>query len=378
MPPIQSSSRLTSGRYHGPTPHAALVGRTGTGKSTLLVEIATQTMIAGHGLLVLDPHGDAAGDATAHVPRRRRNDLLKLDPFDNQCPGLNPLRGLARYPDRAPLVISGFLATMKKLFPESWGPRTQHVLRHALAALAEVRSATLLDAQDMLADEDRRAWVVRQVRDPRVRAFWTREFVGYGPKLQAEATAPPLNKLSALLAIPAVREVLTKRRPVLDVDRVLARSRIVVASLPKGLLGEDGALVLGGVLLGAFQVAIMARAKLPAEARAPFTIIVDEVGSFATQPFLELLAEARKFGVRLVLATQSLAALEPLVRQALLANVGELVSFRVGADDAEIISAEMLGMFTPKALMMLDVGERIVREGAREPRFIHRSAPAGI
>jgi len=353
-------------------PHALLVGKTGAGKSTLLVEIARDAMFAGAGLLVLDPHGDLAADVLARTPRRRRNDLAHLNPFDNQCPGLNPLRGLARHPERTPLVVSGFLATLRKIWPEFWGPRTEHVLRHALLALAEVRGATLLDAQDMLANVDRRAWVVRQVTDPRVRAFWAREFVGYGTKLQAEATAPPLNKLSALLAVPAVRDVLTKRRPVLDVDRVLARGRIVVAGLPKGLLGEDGALVLGGILLGAFQVAIMARAKLPMEERTPFTIIVDEVGSFATEPFLELLAEARKFGVRMVLATQSLAALEPLVRHALLANVGELVAFRLGADDAEIVSREMLGMFAPKALMMLDVGERIVREGSHEPVFVPR------
>jgi DNA helicase HerA-like ATPase len=226
----------------------------------------------------------------------------------------------------------------------------------------------------MLADERRRAWVVKQVRDEEVLRFWTREFPGYTRQLQAEAVAAPLNKLGAFLGNLPVRAMLTKSRPVLDGDACMAKHRIVVARLSKGGIGEDGALLLGGLLLGLFQRATLAREALPVEARTPFMILVDEAGSFATRPFLELLAEARKYGVSVALATQSLAILEPEVRAGMLANVGTLIAFRVGAEDALILQKEFADRFGPPTLMKLDVGERVVKVGGRDAQIIPPAA----
>jgi DNA helicase HerA-like ATPase len=217
----------------------------------------------------------------------------------------------------------------------------------------------------MLADEQRRGWVLKQVRDEDVLRFWTKEFLNYDKRLQSEAVAPPLNKLGAFLASPALRAVLTKHRPVLDAETCMARNRIVLARLSKGAVGEDGAHLLGGLLLGLFQRATMAREALPLELRKPFAMFVDEIGSFATKPFLELLAEARKYGVALTLATQSIAVMEPELRAGILGNVGQLVSFRVGAEDADLLEKEFAGKFGPQSLMQLDVGERIVKDGGR-------------
>src|SRR5262249_46939807 len=193
--------------------------------------------------------------------------------------------------------------------------------------------------------------------------FWTQEFPGYGKQLTSEVTAPILNKLGAVLASGPVRAIVTKTKPRLDARRLLDRSAIVIASLPKGRLGEDGTLVLGGLLLGAFQQAALGRVDLASSARSPFFLVVDEVGSFATRPLLELVAEARKFAVGLVLATQSLAVLEEPVRAALLGNVGTLVSFRLGADDAEIVEREFVHEFRAEHLMRLNVGELVMRTG---------------
>jgi hypothetical protein len=257
---------------------------------------------------------------------------------------------------------------MRKLWgPEFWGPRTEHVLRHTLLALMDVRGATLLDARDMLLDEKRRGSVLRQVKDEQVRAFWVQEFLGYGKQLTSEITAPILNKLGALLASGPVRAIVTKRRPRLDARKLLDRSAIVIASLSKGRIGEDASLILGGLLLGAFQEATLARSDVPRESRAPFFLLVDEVGSFATRPLLELVAEARKFAVGLILATQSLAVLEDPVRAALLGNVGTLVSFRLGAMDAEIVEREFVHEFRAEHLMRLDVGELVARSGVARP-----------
>jgi len=346
------------------TPHALLVGKTGSGKSTLLRRLVAVDFHAGRGLLLVDPHGDLAEQVIHDLPRRRRNDLAAFNATRAEaCPGLNPLRGVS--PATRPLVVSTVLATFRKTWPEFWGPRLEHVLRHALLAVSEVRSATLACAQRMLVDDKHRRWVLKQVRDPVSLQFWVKEFPGYGARLAAEATAPVLNKLGALLSSPVVREIVTKPRPVLDAWRCMDRGRVVIARLPKGQIGEDAATLLGGLLLGAFQYATTARANVPPAERRPFSIVVDEVASFATRPFVELLAEARKFGVTLVLATQSLAAMDPETRAAILANVGTLVCFRVGADDAEIVARELAGEFRPEQLMDLEVGERVVRDGNR-------------
>lgn len=343
--------------------HTLLVGKTGMGKSTLLKQAFADATRSGAGVLLLDPHGDLAGEVTGLVPRRRRNDVVLFDPCDPECsPGLNPLRSVP--PGSRAVVVSGVLATMKKLWPENWGPRTEHLLRYTLLALCEVRGATLMDARDMLADEQRRAWVLKQVRDEDVLRFWTKEFLKYDKRLQSEAVAPPLNKLGAFLANAKVRAIVTKNRPVLDAEKCMERNRVVIARLSKGAVGEDGAHLVGGLLLGLFQRATMAREALPREQRVPFAMFVDEVSSFATKPFLELLAEARKYGVSLTLATQSLAVMDPDVRAGILGNVGRLVAFRVGAEDALILEREFSGKFG-SALMKLDVGEHVMREGGR-------------
>jgi len=349
--------------------HTLITGRTGMGKSTLLAAICREKIDVGAGLLLIDPHGDLALAVSATVPRRRRNDLIWLDATQAAgCRGLNPLRRVPA--ERRSLVVSNLLATMRKLWPENWGPRTEHVLRHALLALTEVRAATLVDAQRMLADESRRRWVLKQVADEHVLFFWSREYPGYGKAFGAEVTAPILNKLGAILASPAVREIVTRHRPALDARAAMDHGRLVLASLPKGQIGEDATLLLGGLLLGAFQHAAMGRADVPLSERPPFTIVVDEIGSFVTGPFLELLAEARKYGVSLVMATQSLAAMDDRTRSAMLANVGTLVAFRSGADDVELLMREFAGRYRPDVLMSLDVGECVVKDGREVPRIL--------
>jgi energy-coupling factor transporter ATP-binding protein EcfA2 len=355
------------------TIHILLIGKTGMGKSTLIRQMAVQSMEAGSGLLLLDPHGDLADEVATLVPRRRRNDVVLFDARDPEAsPGLNPLRSVSA--GARAVVVSGILATFKKLWPDNWGPRTEHLLRYALLALLEVRGATLIDARDMLSTEHHRGWVLKQVRDEDVLRFWVKEFTGYDKKLRADAVAAPLNKLGAFLASVSMRAILSKNRPVLDAEKCMARSRIVIARLSKGAIGEDGAHLLGGLLLGLFQRATMAREALPPEARTPFAIFVDEVGSFATKPFLELLAEARKYGVSITLATQSLAVMEPEVRAGILGNVGRLIAFRVGAEDALILEREFAGRFGPQSLMQLDVGERIVKDGGRSAVIVSAAA----
>lgn len=247
--------------------HSLLVGKTGTGKSTHLGALAQADLRAGRGIALVDPHGDLADRVLLGVPSHRKNDLIPIDATKaDTCPGLNPFRAVS--PDRRALVASTLLATMRKLWPDFWGPRLEHVARHVFLALMEVRGATLLDAQRMLVDESHRRWVLRHVTDALVRQFWSLEFSGYDRRFAAEVTAPILNKLGALLASPVVRSIVTTRRRQLDVRVIMDRSRVLVAKLAKGQIGEDAALLLGGLVLGALQHATMSRADVvPAQLR---------------------------------------------------------------------------------------------------------------
>jgi energy-coupling factor transporter ATP-binding protein EcfA2 len=352
--------------------HVLVVGKTGTGKSTLLRALARDDLAAGKGLLLLDPHGDLAAELRAELPRGRRPGLAWFDPTDPDCPALNPLAHVPA--EERPLAASAAVAAFRKLFAASWGPRSEHLLRHLFLALLDVRGATLEDARAMLVDEARRRWALKQVRDPSALFFWGYEFPSYGKQLQAEASAPLLNKLGAVLSNPFARAAVTRFRPRLDLPAKLAHGRVVLASLSKGRIGEDATVLLGGLLLGALQRAAMARAALPAAERRPFHVLVDEAGSFAPATLLELLAEARKYGVGLALAVQSLAALDPQVRAGLLGNCNALVSFRVGGEDAELLEREFAGRFGTRPLTGLDTGEMVARVGARDPQFLSKLA----
>ncbi len=354
--------------------HVLVVGKTGAGKSTLLRRLAADDLAAGRGLLLIDPHGDLAAQVRDDVPRHRKNDLRFLDGTDPEnAPGLNPLHGVAR--DERALAVSNLLSTLKKLFEEAWGFRTEHILRHVFLTLMEVRGATLVDALAILLDESRRRSILRQIEDPRVLAFWTHEFTSYGKAFLAEILAAPLNKLSALFVSTLTVTLLTRRRPRIDARKLLDRGGVLLASLPKGRIGEDATVLVAGLLLGAFAQAATSRADTELEARRPFSILVDETASVAPAGFLGFVAEARKFGVGITLAVQSLAALDRELRSHLVANTGSLACFRVSAEDAEIVSDELCGALTPHALQSQDIGEFALKVGNATPVIIR---PDGV
>lgn len=350
-------------------PHVLAVGASGGGKSTALRRLAREEILAGRGLLLIDPHGDLAAEVLSDVPRNRRNDVTHINALDpERCPGLNPFRGVTEA-SRA-IVTSHVLAALKRLAGSSWGFRTEHVLRAAVLAVLATRSPTLLDVERMLFDASFRTWVLKQVTDERVARFWTTEWVAMG-RTAGEAAAAPANKLAAVLASPQVRTILTKNRPRFDARRAMDGQRIVVASLPKGLVGDE-CTILGSLLLSRFTQAAMGRANVPPAQRLPFTIIVDELSNF-TSP-TSALAEGRKFGLAIVLATQSAAILPPEERAALLSNVGRLLVFRVMAVDAELLAPELV-RFGPRTLTGLAVGEYVERITGRDAQLVTPPAP---
>lgn len=365
----RTDARPFAGRGFGILPqdltrHAYILGRTGTGKTTLLERLFIEQVRAGHGVGLIDPHGDLATRVLEFVPRRRANDVLLFDPTDTERPvGFNVL-ACDSVAER-PLVAAGVLASFRKTFKEFWGPRLEHVLRNALLALLSVRGATLLGVLRMLTDARFRASVVRSCDDVLVRYFWETEFARYPQAFLAEVLAPVQNKVAAALTSPTLRTILGQHRATLDPREVMDEGRIFVANLALGRLGEDASRFLGALLVASFQRAAYARAAMPIERRRPFVLYVDEFQSFVTPSFGELLAEARKYGVGLVLAHQHLGQLDESLRRAVLGNVGSSMIFRVGGEDAQTLSTEFSPELSAEDLTRLDRHQLAVRLAVR-------------
>lgn len=358
LPLAAIDHRLRRGGVFGIHPadvlrHVYVVGKTGAGKTALLENLVLAEIRAGHGVGVIDPHGDLAERLLCLLPRHRLNDVVFFDAGDTAYPvGINPLgetTSVAR-----PLVASAVLSILRKTFADAWGPRTEHLLRNALLAALEHRDATLLTVLRLLTDARFRERVVDTLTDPIVRHFWLTEFGRYPPAFAAEVVAPVQNKLGALLSSPLLRVILVQPTSRLVPRAIMDGRRIFIANLSKGRVGEDASSILGAVLLSSFQLAAYARAGEPPGARVPFTLYVDEFPSFVTPSFAELLAEARKYGMALVLAHQHLGQLDEDLRRAVMGNVGTVITFRLGAEDAQTLAAEFLPALTAHDLTRLD------------------------
>ncbi len=332
--------------------HVALVGKTGQGKTTLLRQLIVSDVRSGRGVALLDPHGDLCETLLAAVPRKRTNDVILFDAADPHHPlSFNPLH--CPRPEMRPLVASGILSSFKKLYTEFWGPRMEHILRNALLAVLETPGATLLSLLRLLSDARYRQAVTASIADPLVRNFWEKEFAGWPIKFQVEAVAPVQNKLGHFLSSPLLRNILGQSRSSLDLRQVMDNGQILLANLSKGRLGDDASALLGSFLVTSVQLAAMSRADQPETQRRDFFLYVDEFQNFATESFATILSEARKYRLALTLANQYLAQLDDQTKAALFGNIGTLISFQVGADDAETIALQLGGEVTPQDLLQL-------------------------
>jgi len=332
--------------------HVYVVGRTGTGKTTLIETLAAQDIRAGRGLCVIDPHGDLAERLVARVPPERASELVYLNAADGAQPyGYNPLRQVGR--ERVPLAVSGLMEAFKKLWEDAWGVRMEHILRNALYALIETGGATLPDLLRLLSDRVYRRTVASRVKNEQVRTFWKEEFKGYNPRYRQEAIAPIQNKVGAFLADPRLYRLLVAPPIDLHFRKLMDEGGILIVNLAKGRLGEDSATLLGALLVTTIGLAGLSRADTPEGTRRPFFLYIDEFQSFTTLSLANMISELRKFGIGLTLAHQHLHQLEPEIRHAVLGNAGTLISFRIGPEDANLISKEFQSVFEPVDFLRL-------------------------
>ena len=332
--------------------HLYLLGRSGTGKSTLLETLALQDIWRGNGLCVIDPHGDLVRRLQAAVPPERQGDLVYFNPTDpGQRWTYNPLR---RVSNRwIPLAASGLIDAFRKLWHRDWGTRMEHILRNSVYALLETKGASLEDVLRLFSDTAFRRTIISQIQNDQVRDFWENEFAKYNPRYMQEIIGPIQNKLGAFLADPRLREATAAGGDDIRLRAIMDNRRILLVNLSKGLFGDDSASLLGALLVSAIASSGLSRENLPPQSRNPFYVYIDEFQSFTTLSVATLVSELRKFGIALTLANQHLQQLEPDVRHAVLGNCGTLMSFRVGPEDAPALAREFAPVFSPADLVSL-------------------------
>lgn len=355
--------------------HMYIIGKTGTGKSTLIETLIRQDIEAGRGCALIDPHGDLAERVVATVPQHRQDDLVYFNAPDPKQPfGFNPL---LRVPSAyRSLAASGLIEVFKKMWTDAWGVRMEHILRNTLHALLETRDATFADILRLLTDASYRRGIVANLENEQVKAFWTTEFAKYSYRYRAEAIAPIQNKVGAFLTDPLLRRITAGAPQPIRLRKLMDDQGVLIANLAKGRLGEDTSSLLGGLLVTLVGLAAFTRASLPEAERRPFFLYVDEFQSFTTLALATMLSELRKYGVAATLAHQYLHQLEPDIRHAVLGNAGTLIAFRVGAEDAPLFARELGPRFGVDDLLNLPnhhIYLRLMIEGEPSRSFSART-----
>lgn len=337
--------------------HVYVIGKTGMGKSTLLENMVFSDIHAGKGLAVIDPHGDLVEACLRFIPKERTNDVILFDPADREYPLAFNMLDCANKEQQS-LVVSGLMSVFKKLWPDAFSGRMEYILRNALLALTEAENNSMLGITRMFSDDAFRAKVLEKVHDHLVLSFWQDEYMSWSDKYRTEAIAAIQNKIGQLLSVPLIRNIVGQVTSTLDVRHAMDTGKIILVNLSKGKLGEDNAAFLGSMLVTKFQLDAMSRADIPEKERRDFYLYVDEFQNFATESFATILSEARKYRLNLTMAHQYVNQLligdkSTALRDAVFGNVGSMVVFQVGSDDAEPLSLQFEEMVLPKDILSL-------------------------
>ncbi|MDE1975564.1 MAG: type IV secretion system DNA-binding domain-containing protein [Patescibacteria group bacterium] len=337
------------------TRHVYVLGKTGMGKSTLLENMAVQDIQNGEGMCFIDPHGKTADLLMEYVPKERIRDVIYIAPFDTEFPiSFNVLESVD--PDKRHLVVSGLMSTFKKIWVDAWSARMEYILTNTLLALLEAPGSTLLGVNRMLSDKPYRLEIISHIKDPSVKAFWTKEFANYTERQAAEAVPAIQNKVGQFTANPLIRNMIGQPVSSFDFRQAMDRRKIMIINLSKGKIGDENMKLLGGLLVTKIYLAAMSRADIPdrvMKIMPNFYLYVDEFQNFANASFADILSEARKYKLNLTIAHQYVEQMDEIVRPAVFGNVGTMIVFRVGASDAEILEKEFAPQFTIEDLVNL-------------------------
>lgn len=336
--------------------HLYAVGKSGSGKSKLLELLILEDLKNGEGIAVLDPHGDLVDAILRYVPEHRIQDVVLLDPADTEFPiAFNPLEHVEEAYKMQ--VTIGFLQIFKKLFGSNWSDRLEHVLRYTTLALLDSPNTTVLSILKMLTDKNYRQKIVARIQDSVVKSFWVSEFAAWSEKFDADAITPLLNKVGQFVATNMIRNIIGQPTTKFDIREIMDKKKILLVKVSKGLLGEENASLIGSMFITKLYQAAMSRADTREEERTDFYLYVDEFQNFATDTFTEILSEARKYRLNLTIAHQYMGQLSDTVRKTVFGNIGSMISFRVGAEDAAILASEYNPVFKERDIINLGVRE---------------------
>lgn len=328
--------------------HMYIVGKTGTGKSTMIKTMFIQDVCFGRGACLIDPHGDLVAEIFKLVPKGRKQDVIYFNVPDALLNlRYNPFKRVSV--EKRSLVASSILDVFKKLWSDAWGVKLEHILRHVILTLLDLPNATIADIPKILLDKDFRRQAISQVENVSVALFWKREF----PHYNHYDLLPVLNKVGGMLAHPVIKKILIENTEEVFLRKALDERKIILVNLSKGHLGEDVAHLIGALLISSINSAAFSRVDIPEGLRVPFMLYIDEFHNFTTKSLIGMFSELRKWAVGLILANQYLYQMDDDIRRAILGNTGTLVSFRVGTEDAQILAREMFPKFTTEGFINL-------------------------
>ena len=336
--------------------HFYVVGKTGTGKTTMIQNMAIQDIQNGRGVAIVDPHGEFAEEVLKAVPASRINDVIYFNPADQEWPiAFNVMEKVDT--EYRHLIASGLVGVFKKIWADSWGPRLEYILRNAILALLEYPGSTLLGVTRILVDKNYRERVVEKISDPVVKSFWVDEFTKWNDRVLQEVISPIQNKVGQFLSSALIRNIVGQTKSAFNIRDLMDQEKVIIMNLSKGRIGEDNSALLGAMMITKIQLAAMARVDVPEEERKDFYLYVDEFQNFATDSFANILSEARKYRLNLILAHQYIGQLttdtSTKVRDAVFGNVGTIATFRIGAEDAEFLEKEFEPIFMIQDLVNL-------------------------
>lgn len=363
------------------TRHVYVIGKTGMGKSTLLENMAVQDIQNGEGMCFIDPHGKSADLMLEYVPQDRIRDIIYIAPFDTEFPiSFNVLESVD--PDKRHLVVSGLMSTFKKIWVDAWSARMEYILTNTLLALLEAPGSTLLGVNRMLSDKAYRNEIITHVKDPSVKSFWVKEFAGYTERMAAEAVPAIQNKVGQFTANPLIRNMIGQPHSSFDFREAMDHRKIMIINLSKGKIGDENMKLLGGLLVTKIYLAAMSRADVPDRVMKMlpnFYLFVDEFQNFANASFADILSEARKYKLNLTIAHQYVEQMDEFVRPAVFGNVGTMIVFRIGANDAEMLENEFTPQFEIEDLVNLGQYQmylKLMINGLTSPPFSATNLPS--
>ena len=359
--------------------HIWVLGKTGTGKSTLIANMAIDDLKKGRGLAVIDPHGDLIEILLDYIPKNRINDTIYFNPADSKPPTINPLEVKNR--EEAELSASGLLSIFTKIWANVWSARMEYILRNSFLTFAQIPNSTLADVLKILANKRFRDRVVDKLEDPNLVHFWKEEFDKMPDRLQKEAIAPIQNKVGQFVLSPLIRGIIGQPKGSFSIEEIMDDGKIFLANLSQGRIGEDNANLLGAMLITKIQLAAMQRVDIREQERRDFYLFVDEFQNFATQSFIKILSEARKYRLNLMLANQYMAQVDEEVQKAILGNIGTMISFTAGAEDAQILHQEFSEVFSQNDLVNLSryqIGIKLTIRGQSNRPFLAHTLPLPV